>query len=277
MEIKNLYEPFEIDFLEIDDYIAQEHRNTFFEMVFVMEGKGTQSINGHQLPYTSNKLFLLFPKDIHSFEVHEPTRFFFLRFNDSYLKTQSKSWIQKLEYIFHNHNHLPGCILKNKSDKPFIRAMAETLLREQSNNHPNKQEVIQQLINTMITFAARNISLMTPSIAQNTPDQESIRLLNYIHQNIYEPELLKAEKIAASVHVSPNYISEYFKNKIGQNLQQYITDYKMKLLETRLKYTSMQINEIVTEFGFTDASHLNRLFKKYKGINPSEYRKSDMV
>jgi AraC-like DNA-binding protein len=35
----------------------------------------------------------------------------------------------------------------------------------------------------------------------------------------------------------------------------------------------MRINEIAHEFNFTDESHLNRLFKKYKGMNPTEFRK----
>jgi len=50
----------------------------------------------------------------------------------------------------------------------------------------------------------------------------------------------------------------------------------MKLIETRLRYTDLQINEMVYEFGFSDASHLNKQFKKYAGMNPTEYRKSVM-
>jgi AraC-like DNA-binding protein len=274
MQIKNLHQPFEIEFLEAEEYSAKEHSNTFFEMVFVLEGKGVQSINNHQLPYSNDKLFLIFPNDRHGFEVHAPTKFFFIRFNNSYLKTQSNEWIQKLEFILHRHNHLPGCILKNVSDKPFIRSMVESLMREQINNHPHKQEVIQQIINTMLTIAARNITLMIPAVSNLNGEKDAIHLLNYIHQNIYQPEQLKADKLAAFFNVAPTYISEYFKNKTGQNLQQYIADYRMKLLETRLRFTDMQINEIVYEFGFTDASHLNRLFRKYKGMSPSEYRKS---
>jgi AraC-like DNA-binding protein len=86
--------------------------------------------------------------------------------------------------------------------------------------------------------------------------------------------MLKAEVLAKHFGISSNYISEYFKAQIGQSLQEYIIDYKLKLIETRLKFTDMQINEIVHELGFSDASHLNRIFKKYKGISPSEYKKS---
>ena len=47
----------------------------------------------------------------------------------------------------------------------------------------------------------------------------------------------------------------------------------MKLIETRLVHTNFRLNEIVDEFGLTDVSHLNKLFKNHKGMNPSEFRK----
>lgn len=273
MEIRNLYHPFELQFLEVLEYEAKERKNTFFEMVFVLEGKGTQIINDHRLPYASDKLFLIFPQDTHSFEVIEKTKFFFIRFHNSYLKTQSSDWIQKLEFIFHNHNHQPGCILKTVTDKPLIRAMIEALIREENSQFPQQQEVIKQILNTIITIAARNISLIAPLNLNQTNIVPSLDLLHYVHQNIYQPNQLKASNMAAAFNVSPTYISEYFKTKTGQSIQEYTIAYKVKLIETRLKYTSMQINEIVYEFGFSDASHLNRLFKKHTGLNPSDYKK----
>jgi len=274
MEIRNLYEPFELDFLETNEYEAREHKNTFFEMVFVLEGKGVQIINNHKLPYSSDKLFLIFPQDTHRFEISTTSKFFFIRFNQSYLKTQAKEWVQKLEFIFHNHNHLPGCILKTITDKPLVRALIEALIREHINQQPQQQEVIKQLINTIITIAARNIVLMSSAATAKPASQHAMQLLNYIHQYIYEPKRLKAEEISKYFNVSPTYISQYFKTQTGQSLQEYIMEYKLKLIETRLRFTDMRISEIVHELGFTDASHLNRLFKKSRGISPSEFRKS---
>lgn len=273
MEIRNLYHPFELQFLEVSEYEAKERKNTFFEMVFVLEGKGVQIINDHRLPYSCDKLFLIFPQDTHSFEIIEKTKFFFIRFHDSYLKNQNSNWIQKLEFIFHNHNHLPGCILKTVTDKPLLRAMIEALIKEEKNEFPHQQEVIKQILNTIITIAARNISLIAPIALSQSNAESSLDLLNYVHQNIYQPEELKASKLALEFNVSPTYISEYFKTKTGQSIQQYTIAYKIKLIETRLKFTNMQINEIVYEFGFSDASHLNRLFKKHTGLNPSDYKK----
>lgn len=51
----------------------------------------------------------------------------------------------------------------------------------------------------------------------------------------------------------------------------------MKLVENRLLHSEMRIYEIVTELGFTDESHLNKLFKKYRGCTPSSFRKDSAL
>ena len=274
MSIRNLHQPYEIAYLEENecDCTVKTYRNTFFEMVFVLEGKGIQMTNNIYLPYSPNKLFLIFPQDSYGFKIEEPTVFFILRFNRSFLKTQSTEWRKRLEYIFNNHNHLPGCILKNLTDKPLVRSIAEALLNEQNGDAPQKQEVIKQLVNSIITIAARNIALMdVPSAKAVICD--STRILDYIHLNIFQPKLLKIPVIASHFNISESYFSEYFKRQIGQSFQQYVATYKIKQIEERLQYSDLRLVEIAYEFGFNDVSHLNHFFKRHKGISPKAYKK----
>jgi len=271
MQVSNLHKPFELGVFESDNYLAAEHKNTYFELVFILEGKGVQVINRHKLPYSPDKLFLVFPRDTYGFEIEDRTRFFFLRFNESYLKTQSKEWLQKLEYIFHNHNHLPGCILKNVEDKPLIRALVQALVREREKQQDVRQEVIQQLLNTIITVAATNIELQ--QAVTSPPVSQPVSVLGYIHQNIHTPEALRIEKLAAHFNLSSSYMSDYFKRQTGDTLQNYINIYRMQLIAPRLLHTSSRLNEIASDFGLADVSHLNKLFKKYKGMSPTEFRK----
>lgn len=276
MEIRNLHSVYELELLEISSYTARTHRNTFFELVFVLEGTGLQIINDHQLPYAPDKLFLIFPQDRHGFDVRTFSRFFFIRFSNDYVSTQPSEHMRALEYIFHSHNHLPGCILQTVTDKPFVRAAVEALIRESHTHSAHQQRVIQQLLNTVLTLVARNITLQTESVA-SAQGQDVLPILNYVHQHIFEPDWLRVEKIASVFHLSPTYVGEYFRKHTGESLQHYVTLYKLKLIETRLRYTDLRINEIADEFGFTDQSHLNRIFKKYQGKTPLEYRKEKRV
>ncbi len=98
-------------------------------------------------------------------------------------------------------------------------------------------------------------------------------LLGYAHQNIYNPAALRAEKLADQFNLSPTYVSEYFKRETGESLQKYINAYRIGLIEARLLHTNSRLGEIANEFGFTDTSHLNKVFQKYKSITPSEFRK----
>ncbi|ASZ13432.1 AraC family transcriptional regulator [Chitinophaga pendula] len=277
MLTEHLYQPFEAGYQELEEGVIAPHKHHFIEMVFVLTGTGVQCLNQHKLPYAPDKLFLLMPQDCHSFEIHSHTRLAFIRFNNIYLERLRPEWHQQMEYIFQHNNHLPGCVLKNVTDKPVVRALLEALIRELACSQ-RSEAVVEQLINTVLTLVARNIQAKM-LLANNVVNgqETAVDILHYIHTHIYDPELLKAEQIARHCNISPNYLSEYFKRKHGDSLQQYIMGYKLKLVETRLQYSNMRIGEIAAELGFTDESHLNRAFKKYKGSSPSAFRKANVT
>lgn len=271
MWIKNITQPYEIFVMETNEYHSVKSRNTYFELIFVLEGTGTQAINEYSLPYSANKLFLVFPQDTHSFTVLGKSKFIFLRFNESYLKTLPKEWLLKMEYIFCNHNHLPGCILKNREDKPLVRAIMEGIYRENMLSKNNLAPVTEYLLNAIIAIAARNIALQQQALPLPSVKQQD-SLLTYIHRNIKEPQRLRIECIAEEFHLSTNYVSEFFKREVGQSLRSYIMTYKMNLIMARLKFSSMRINEIAEDFGFSDSSHFDKQFKKHFGMSPSSVK-----
>jgi AraC family L-rhamnose operon regulatory protein RhaS len=280
MHKESLYQPFEIEYKELDEGPEPAHKHNFFELVYIVGGTGEQCINNNQFSYHAGHMFLITPEDCHSFKVETTTKFFFIRFNEAYIKSQKEKgnnkdneWIQRMEYILNNASHQPGCILCNAPDKILINALIQSIQGEILSRQLYHQEITAQIVNTVITVVARNIALTMPEKVSNSTTNVVMNIINYIQENIYSPERLRADQISEHFRISEGYLGRYFKKHTGENLQQYVMNYKLKLVETRLLHSDMRINEIVTELGFTDESHLNRLFKKYKGVNPTAFRK----
>lgn len=277
MTDKNLYLPFEVDFKELEQFPKSSWKNNFFELIYVVDGSGIQIINDNKFQYKKGNLFLVTPKDIQSFEILTPTKFFFLRFNEYYIKTNTQNGqmetVMRMEYILQNASHRPGCILKNNIDKPLIASLIESIIAEKSNQQIYHQKIIEQIVNTIITVVARNIALKLPKNIKETTGELVLEILHYIQENIYDPRKLKANAISESFNISPNYLGKYFKKQTGETLQEYISNYKLRLIEARLLNSDMRINEIADELSFSDESHLNKVFRKYKGMNPTAFRK----
>lgn len=271
-----LYEPYQIECRQATHFKEAAKRNTFFELIYILEGTGIQTVNQNRFNYRKGNLFLLTPEDIYGFDIATPTTFFFLRFSEQYIKakTGTHSDLKKqVEYILKNASHRPGCILKNKVDKPLIALFVENILNEQQNRQLYYNHITEQLINTIITVVARNIALKLPKKVTEATGEPVLAILNYIQENIFDPENLRAVKLSQHFNISLHYLGRYFKKQTGDTLQAYIHNFRLRLVETRLLHSDMRINEIAYEFNFTDESHLNRAFKKYRGMNPSEFRK----
>lgn len=275
MKRENLHQPFEISFSELDESQLQEHDHTFFELVYILSGTGVQWINNNKFLYHDGHLFMITPRDTHSFDIHTTTKFVYIKFNDIYIHSAvlGTENIRRLEFILQHANHRPGCILRNQTDKLLVKPMIEAIIREYVNRNIYSSEIITQLINTIVIIVARNIALFLPEQIDENSEDKSLNILQYIQSNICFPEKIKARTISQHFGISPNYLGRYFKKQTNETMQQYIFNYKMKMVESRLLHSEMRINEIVEELGFTDESHLNKLFKKYKGCNPTDFRK----
>ena len=275
MKRENLHQPFEISFSELDKSQLQEHDHTFFELVYILSGTGVQWINNNKFLYHDGHLFMITPGDTHSFDIHTTTKFVYIKFNDIYIHSAvlGTENIRRLEFILQHANHRPGCILRNQTDKLLVKPMIEAIIREYVNRNIYSSEIITQLINTIVIIVARNIALFLPEQIDENSEDKSLNILQYIQSNICFPEKIKARTISQHFGISPNYLGRYFKKQTNETMQQYIFNYKMKMVGSRLLHSEMRINEIVEELGFTDESHLNKLFKKYKGCNPTDFRK----
>ena len=92
----------------------------------------------------------------------------------------------------------------------------------------------------------------------------------YIRENFQKD--LTLDEVSKVVDISPYYFSKLFKQETGENFIEYLTKVRMKNAEGLLKDSSYSIKEICAASGYGDPNYFSRIFKKYEGVTPSEYR-----
>lgn len=274
MKRENIDQLVKVEYHQADECPLKGSQLSFFQIVYVISGKGSFTINDNLATYGKGSLILLTPNDQHFLEIKEKTELLLVKFSERYIKDYKWNSINSIGCLLYGASYLSGCILQNKPDVILVDSIVNSLLH--GINHPDlyQEELTLHYVNALIVIAARNISKMrTENIASNT-DKRILEIINYIQGNIHDPVLLKVSVIAQKFGLSETYLGSYFKNQSGETITHYILNYKMRLIEHRLLFSDMRINEIVTEFGFSDESHLNKFFKKQHKMSLTEFKKA---
>ena len=254
----------------------------FFEIVYFEEGTGTIKINGNMVNYTPNSVFVFVPDDIYIVNPETATSTVAIKFLKSFFRntnTQNdilpvNDWFRKIEGILNSESHqLREMQFETESDKLHLVSLIKLVSTENLKKKSYDVFIIQNSLSVILHLIARNIQFLNTDMTAKVVESSKIQqIINFIHTNIYNSDLLSTRSLAEEFHMADNYMSEYFKKHTDISLKKYIINYKLKLVETRLKYTDLQFSEIAIELGFTDSSHLNKTFLAYKGITIGAFK-----
>lgn len=269
-----MHQSVEVLYKKVDECPIVNSQFSFFQLVYVISGNGFLHINGNCISYQTGNLMLLTPNDYHTFDISNTTEFLLVKLNSEYVKEYRSKSIDHIECLLHYATHLSGCILKRKEDEFLVSSISESLIRIIDSKDIYDEDLIIHYVNALIVIAARNIAKIKPPGIKESADKRVLEIINYIQANIFCPQRLKVSVIAEEFDISDSYLGSYFKNHCGETIQSFVSNYKIRLIEHRLNFSDMRINEIVDEFGFSDESHLNKFFKKHRNISLTGYRKA---
>ena len=120
------------------------------------------------------------------------------------------------------------------------------------------------------------------NISQNSKQADHIKAVNYslpvrlaceyIEKNFQEN--INLNKISNYVSLSKNYFCNIFKKETGITIWDYLIRIRMEEAKRMLLETEQKTYEISERVGYDDPSYFGRLFKKYTGFTPMEFRES---
>jgi two-component system, response regulator YesN len=97
------------------------------------------------------------------------------------------------------------------------------------------------------------------------------KVMKYVEE--HPEQELGREEIAAQVFLNPAYLSRLFRKETGTSLTDYILKVKLERAKRLLSHSGEKISSIAEQVGYTHFSYFAKIFKRFTGMSPQEYRK----
>jgi predicted TIM-barrel enzyme/AraC-like DNA-binding protein len=94
----------------------------------------------------------------------------------------------------------------------------------------------------------------------------------YISEHYFHQILLS--ELALVAHVSPSYLSVRFKNDTGMSFTEYLIQFRINMAK-ELLHSSLTCKQVALQIGYDDYAQFSKIFKKYTGFSPMEFKVSE--
>jgi len=94
-----------------------------------------------------------------------------------------------------------------------------------------------------------------------------------VSEQLSNPALSVAE-LARQVQCSADYLSQIFRKATGLPLSAYINENRLQRARELLELSLLNIAEVSQAAGFADPAYFSRIFRRWQGITPREYREA---
>ena len=153
----------------------------------------------------------------------------------------------------------------------------ETVSREFPQTPVRRENYVSQIENCITVQDLQNyITELVRTVKADIQEQKKTadhtieHITEYISTHL--TDTLSLEEVAAAVYLTPGYLSEYFKSKIGTNFKDYVLRLRMERAK-QLLGRHVNVQEISVRCGYSDVKYFSKVFKKYYGVTPTEFRR----
>ena len=127
-------------------------------------------------------------------------------------------------------------------------------------------EALRALNYDMFAFYSKEIA----ALDKKTFSKPVSLCLDYIYHHLHQQIPVRA--LSEITGLSAGYLSTVFKAEMGLPISEYIVRKRMEAARNMLRYSDYTYAEISSILVFSSQSHFIRVFKKYEGCTPKQYR-----
>lgn len=271
------YEAFLYD-TTVMTFPIRAHWHYFMEVVYMKDGTGLIECDGKSYVVEPGDLILFHPESVHAIytATNYSLQYEVLKFDVNKLYTEN-SYAPKLRIILESASKNTNAPIffseQDLTDIPvesiFEDCRAELAARDYGYDIIVHNKICYLLVNLIRIW--RNKGFDTDVAATHVQELDSIHdITTYIDAHAGEP--IKVEDLADMCNMSYSYFAKNFKQYYGRSCKEYIEFIRICKAEDMLLFTDFDLSYISQETGFSDSSHLIKIFRKWKGMTPKQFK-----
>ena len=241
------------------------HGHHHFLLTLVTQGTGVQTLNGRQIPFGPNDLFLLSPADFHknTLEPGKSFTYYGVKFTYELLDARLSELFAMDKLPLYQH--------LQDSTARTMRGIFRQLVEECANGKDRlgNRAYLQALVEQLMILVLREIKQETFTC----PVAFINRALGYLYSHF--SEAITVSDAAAYVGYTPNYFNTCFRQQMGLPFGEYLRQMRLNYAENLLRSSMMPVTEVAFEYGFGSLSYFSRCFREEYKLSPQEYRKKN--
>lgn len=192
------------------------------------------------------------------------------------IKMPEADGLEVCRYIYEKYSEIQVIILSAYTDFEYARKA----IRYNVSDYVLKVSLLEELpdaVKKVTSHLEKQKKELESVLAAEEPKKEAEglydQILSYIDRNYSKKITLN--DLAQELHANSSYLSRLFKQKSGMNLFDRILQKRIEKAKEYMETTEWKIYEISQAVGFEDTGYFSRVFKKYSGISPKEYKKRE--
>jgi len=233
-----------------------------FQLLYIVSGKAHFHFDGKEQIVTAGHMVLYRPKEPQKYEYYgeDQTEVYWVHFTGGNVTNILRSYgLTDDKRVFYCGSSLD------------YQNLFRTMINELQMRKENYAEMLEMYL--------RQIFIMLQRYFLNTLKTNNARVVEEIDKatlffNEHYSEDINIDEYAQNNHVSVSWFIRNFKQCTGFTPMQYILSKRIYNAEILLRDPSYNVTEISRIVGYDNPLYFSRIFKKIKGLSPSEYRKS---
>lgn len=249
----------------------------FARIYYVNDGVARTYINGQKYVLEPGYLYLTPPFTLHNDECDDLFSLYYIHFYENVIRKESVfdkyDFPVKIKIDPHDED-LIKCLWANNPNRHL-----EHIDPKVYDNNINFSQFVANNNKLPLYITIENQGILSILLSRflkygmkksTNRDARIVKSLEYIHSNINNE--INIKELADLSYISKDHFIRLFKKELGMTPIQYINSKKIEKAQLLLITSDQPVREIALDLAIDNISYFNKIFKRFTGKTPLEYR-----